>query len=188
MRSSLAVLLLVFSASASAEGFDYNYLDLGYGTIEFDDLNVDGDGFEIGGSYAVSDAFHVFVDYNAADLDFNVDATTWDAGFGYNMGLSDTIDLVADLSYEYVEFDVPQFGSADDNGLGLGVGLRFAVGDRLELDAGVKYIDLEDSGDDTGYSLGGLYDFTDSFSLGLSGDWGDNTSAYALNGRFYFGQ
>ena len=35
---------------------------------------------------------------------------------------------------------------------------------------------------------GGLYDFTDSFSLGLSGDWGDNSSAYALNGRFYFGQ
>lgn len=187
-RTSLVILLLAFSASASAESFDYNYLSLGYGNVDFSDVNVDGTGFTLDGSYAINDSYHVFAGYNAADLDGNVDATTWAAGFGYNTGLSDAVDLVARLSYEYVEFDAPIVGSVDDSGLGLGLGLRFAASDMLELNAGIKHVDLSDSGNDTGFEAGGLYSFTDTFSLGLGGSWSDNTSAYTLSGRFYFGK
>ena len=41
LRSSLLIMLLAFSASASAQGFDYNWLGFGYGTIDFDDFNAD---------------------------------------------------------------------------------------------------------------------------------------------------
>lgn len=188
LRSSLLTILLAFSAAASAEGFDYNYFSLGYGTIEFDDINVDGDGFGIDGSFAINDNFHAFAAYNAAGLDFGVDATTLGAGIGYNHGLAPNVDLVARLSYEYIELDVPSFGSVDDNGLGLGLGLRVAASENLELNGGIQHVDLSDSGSDTGFEAGGLYSFTDAFSLGLGGSWSDDSSAYTVSGRFYFGR
>lgn len=186
-RSTLVLLTLAFSVSATAADFDYNFLTLGYGTTDFDDVNVDGDGFGIGGSYAINEDYHVFGGYSSADLDFNIDATMFSAGIGFNRGMSEVVDFVAQLSYEYVELDAPGVTGADDNGLGLGVGLRVAANEMLELNAGIQYIDLSDSGSDTGFSAGGLYSFTDAFALGLFGDWSDDVSSYTLSGRFYFG-
>jgi len=188
LRSSLLALLLAFSAAANAEGFDYNYFELGYGILEFDDIDVDGDGFGLAGSYAINPDIHVFAAYEDAGLDFGVDATQFAAGIGYNTELSPTVDAVARLSYQYAEIDVPGFGSVDDNGFGLGVGLRFAASDVLELDAGIDYVDFGDGGDDTSFGVGGLYSFSDAFDLGLSGSWSDDTSSYVLSGRFYFGE
>jgi long-subunit fatty acid transport protein len=188
LRSSIVVLLIAFSASVSAEDFDYNYFSLGYGIIDFDNVNADGDGFNLGGSYAINESFHVFADYSSANLDNNIDATGFGAGIGWHTSLSDVVDLVAGLSYEYVEIDVPGIGNPDDNGLGLGVGLRFAASDVLELNAGIEYVDLSDSGSDTGFGVGGLYDVTDAFSIGLGGNWSDDASSYTLSGRFYFGE
>jgi HD-GYP domain-containing protein (c-di-GMP phosphodiesterase class II) len=59
-RTSLFVLLLAFSASATAQDFDYNYFSLGYGNIDFDGVSDDGDGFTLGGSYALTDKLHAF--------------------------------------------------------------------------------------------------------------------------------
>lgn len=187
LRSSLVLLLLTLSVSASAEGFDYSYLQLDYTNIEFDDINVDGDGFGLSGSFAINPDWHVFGGYQAASLDLGIDATTLGAGIGYNTEMSPVVDMFARLSYQYIEFDIPAFGSVDDNGLGFGVGLRFAASEELELNAGIDYVDFSDSGDDTAFSVGALYDFSDAFSLGLGGSWGSDVSAYTLRGRFYFG-
>lgn len=186
LRLSILAVLLALSAAASAEDFDYSFLTLGYASVDFDDAGVDGDGFGIGGSYAINPQYHVFAAYTASDLDFNIDASSWNAGFGYHTGVSDTVDLVAGISYEYVELDPPGAGSFDDSGLGLGIGLRFAANEQFEVHAGINYVDLSDSGSDTGFELGGLYNFNGAFALGLSGDWSDDSSAYTLSGRFYF--
>ena len=187
LRSSLLFVLVAFSASASAQEFDYNWLSFGYGQTELDDIDVDGDGFGIGGSFAIADNVHVFANYSQADFDFDVDGTEWGAGLGYNTPLSEVVDFVATLSYEYVEVDTP-FGDADDNGVGLGVGLRWWATPQFEVDAGIQYVDLSDSGDDTGFGIGGWYYFTPAFSLGLSGSFTDDATGYVLAGRFFFGQ
>jgi hypothetical protein len=188
LRSTLLIGLLALSAAAGAEGFSYNWAALGYGMVDFDDIDVDGDGFGIDGSYALNDDFHVFGTYEAIDLDFGVDATTFSAGIGYNTEMSPAVDAFARLSYEYVEVDMPLFGSDDDSGYGFGVGLRFAAGPGVELNAGIDYVDYGSGGDDTSLSLGGLYNFTPAFALGLHGSWGDDVSSYSLSGRFYFGK
>jgi hypothetical protein len=188
LRSALFTTLLALSVSAGAQGFDYNYFQLGYSTIDIDSPNVDGDGLSLGASYAINTDFHVFAGYTSGDLDFNVDTTSWSAGFGYNTELSDKVDAYARLSYEYAEIDVPFFGGFDDNGLGFTVGLRFAASPDVELGAAIGYVDLGDSGDDTGFELSALYNFSDAFAMGLSGDWSDDVSVYSLNGRFYFGK
>ena len=187
-RSVLAIALLALSASASADGFDYNYFELGYSVIDFDDVNVDGDGLGLSGSYAINPDWHVFANYQGADLDFGVDATSFAAGIGYNTELSPVVDAFARLSYQYADIDTPGPGSFDDNGFGFGVGLRFAASEELELNAAIEYVDFGGGGDDTGFSLGALYSFSDAFALGLEGDWTDDASAYTLSGRIYFGK
>jgi Outer membrane protein beta-barrel domain len=187
-RSTLALALLAASAAANAGNFDYNYVSLGYGNTELDDVDVDGDGFGVTGSFALTDSYHLFAGYETADFDYGVDASTIALGMGFNSSLSPVVDVVARLSYQYVEVDAPGFGSVDDNGLGIGVGLRFLATPKLELDAGIDYVDLNDSGDDTSFGAGGLYSFTNSFALGLSGNWGDDASSYTVSGRFYFGK
>jgi hypothetical protein len=187
LRSSLVILLLALSASASAEDFSYNYVYLGYGNTELDGVSVDGDGFSIGGSYGFTDSIHAFASYETADLDFNVDATRYNFGIGYNTSVSDAVDMFARLSYESIDFGLPGFGSIDDSGYGLSVGARFAASSAFELNAAVNFVDYGD-GDDTGFEVGGLYSFTDSFALGLAAEWSDEFTTYVLSGRFYFGQ
>ncbi len=191
LRSSLLIGLLAFSATASAEGFSYNYLTLGYGNTDFDVIDADGDGFTLGGSYAFTNSIHGFAGYDTADLENVVDLNRLRVGVGYNTGLSDTVDMYARLSYETIDFDLPPFaaplaGDTDDSGYGLAVGVRFRATDALELNGGIKHVDYSDIGDDTGLEVGGIYNFNDTWSLGLQGEFSDDVSTYSLSGRFYF--
>ncbi len=186
LRSIIATLMLAFSVSATAQNLDYNYLQISYGNLEFDDINVDGDGFGVAGSFAFRPDWHVFAGLQAAGLDFGIDATTIGAGVGYNRPISQGLDFVARLSYQYIELDAAGFGDADDSGLGLGLGLRYLANTDLEVNAGIDFVDFGDNGNDTGFSLGGLYSLSDTLWIGLGGTWSDDSSAYTISGRFYF--
>jgi hypothetical protein len=189
-RSALLVILFVFSASVYADGLSYNSLTASYGQIDFDDFNADGDSIEFGVSAEVGESFFVFGNYGVAEIDegiFSADVDSWNAGIGHHMPLSESVDLVSSLSYEYVDISVPGFGSVDDNGIGLGLGLRYAASEQIEIDAGISYIDLGDGGDATSFGAGFLYNFTESFSAGISGNWGDDVTTYNVGARFYFG-
>ncbi len=186
-RSILLIALLAFASAAGAQGFDYNYVTLGYSQVDFDDVNIDGDGIELAGSFAINEDFHAFGSYGQADLDGGIDASELSIGLGYNHSLSPAVDFVGSVSYEYVEIDVAGLGSVDDNGFGLGIGLRFHPADKIEVDAGIQYVDLSDSGSDTGFGAGFQYYITDAITIGVSAEWADDVSRYGLGGRFYFG-
>ena len=190
-RSALLVILFAFSTSVYADGFNYNTVTASYGQIDFDNLNADGDIFGIGASAEVGENFFVFGNYGVSEIDdgvLSVDIDQWNAGIGYHTPISDYVDLVASLSYEYIDLSLPLgLGSIDDNGIGLGLGMRYAANDQLELNAGISYVDLSDSGDETAFSAGILFNFTESFSVGVAGDWSDDVTAYNIGGRFYFG-
>ena len=190
LRSVLLIILFAFSASVYADGFSYNSVTVSYGQIDFDNLNADGDSLGIGASAEIGESFFVFGGYGVADIGdsvVSVDVDSWDVGIGYHMPISDSVDFVSSLSYEYVDISAPGLGSVDDNGIGLGVGLRYAANERFEINAGISYVDFSDGGDDTTFSAGFLYNFTESFSVGVGGDWGDFSTAYSIGGRFYFG-
>ncbi|HEX2140337.1 MAG TPA: outer membrane beta-barrel protein [Woeseiaceae bacterium] len=188
-RSVMFLAAFSVSGAAYAEGFDYSFVEGSYGQVDFD--GVDGDGMGIGGSFALTDSFHVFGGYETGDFDGGVDLNALELGVGYNMPVTDVVDFVASLSYVSAEAEVtvPGLGSisADENGYGLGVGLRGMATPQLELNGGIEYVDL-DSGSDTGFGAGFLYHFSESLAVGLSGDWADDVNTYALNGRFSFGQ
>jgi hypothetical protein len=191
LRSVLFTALIAFSASAGAQGFDYNYFSVGYQRMNLDDgsFDVDGDGFGVEGSFAINDSFFIFGNYGMGEFEeqgITVDVDTLSAGFGWHTALTDKVDFVTGLSYEYVDIGASGFGSVDENGYGLGVGLRFQASDAIELNGGINYVDYGD-GDDTGFGVGLLYGVSENVDIGVTADWADDSSAYGLNGRFYFG-
>lgn len=192
MRSILFTTLMAVTAAAAAEGFSYNHANAGYSRIDVDDVDVDGDLLGASVSFEVSDSFFVFGAYGTGDLDgdlgINVDYSRAGIGLGHHLPLADRLDLVSRVSWEWAEIEVPFFGDEDDTGYGLGVGLRYASTPQLELNGGLTYVDFGDGADDTGVDLGGLYSFTDSFAVGLSATFTDDTRSYGLGGRFYFGR
>ncbi len=188
MKRSLVVFsLMAMSSLAFAEGFSYTYLQASYGTIDIDNVSVDGDGLGLSGSFGITDNLNIVGGYQTADFDSLADADEWSIGLGVHTPITDIMDVTAAVSYIDVEFVA--FGSpiAEDDGFGLDVGIRANLSSLIEVTAGISYVDLSDSGDDTGFNGGVLFNFTDMFALGLSGDWADDVAIYSISGRIYFG-
>ena len=188
MRSTLLVILMAFSASVNAEGLDYTYLQGSYGQVTFDDalLDVDGNGFGISGSYAATDSIHLFGEYQTSELDFSVDLDFLEAGVGYHMPVSETLDFVAELGYIQVEIGAPGVPSFDESGLTLGVALRGMIGEALELNGGLDYLHCSDADGETRIDLGFQYHVTETFSAGASATVWDDINVYKLSARFNF--
>ena len=136
LRSVLFTTLIAFSASASAE-FDYNYFSVGYSRVDYEDdfgSGADGDAFGVTGSYSLNESFFIFGGFDTGDIEDDIgdsaDLTLYNLGFGYHMPLSDNVDLIGSLSYEYSELSA--FGlSIDENGFCVGLVLLSIVGDVL---------------------------------------------------------
>jgi hypothetical protein len=160
---------LVLPTALYADGFDYTFVEGGIVNteVEVGPIDVDGDGFGVNGSFRITDNVHFLAGYSDQDYDFGIDGNTLSAGVGLNMGINEDLDFVANLSYIDAEIDTP-FGSAGEDGYGVGAGIRARAGEKVEIDAGLNYVDLDES--DTVLSVGGRYYFNDSFALtgGLS--------------------
>ncbi len=186
-RSIVVFSLMAMSGLAFADGFSYTYVQASYGTVDIDNVSVDGDGLGLNGSFGITDNLNIVGGWRTADFDSIADADEWSLGLGVHTPVTELMDVTASVSYVDVEFDVLGLPVAEDDGFELKVGLRANVTSLIEVNAGVSYIDLSNAGDDTGFEGGVLFNFTDMFSLGLSGEWDDDVSTYSLSGRVYFG-
>jgi hypothetical protein len=184
---SIAALSIAGPALAEG-GFDYSYVELGYVKSEIDDLDIDGDGPGLRGSYEFTENFHAFAAYTDQDFDFDVSATTLEVGAGLAWPLNPNLDVVGTVSYIKGEIDVPFFGEFDDDGFALGAGLRARVVEKLELTGGLKHASFDEAGDDTTFGAGGRYFFTDMFAAGVDVDFDDDGTTWMLGGRLSFGK
>jgi len=164
-----------------ADGFSYRYAQIDYLDAEFDDPDVEGDGFGLSGALAISDLVHAYVQYQDLGFDRGIDATLIEVGAGLNYSLLPNLDLVGRLGYIDVEV-----GNADDSGLALRGTLRGRVASSIELEGGVHYVDLDDSGDDTSLVAEARWFFTPQLALGLGVDTGDDLTVLniGLRGNF----
>jgi len=168
----------------------YNAFDASYVLdVEIDsdraNVNVDGDGFEIGGSFELNDKFFLLGKWQEQNLDFGVDGRALELGAGLHHPLNETLDFVATLSYIDAEVEVGNF-SADDDGLGVGAGIRARVAESFEIDAGLKLIDFDDSGSETGFSFGGRWYFADTMAITARADYADNVDTLSIGFRAEF--
>ena len=190
-RYFVVPLVFLLAGPAIADGLSYNYIQGSYEEVELDisgGPDADGDGYGISGSFEVGESFYVFADYTKADFDFGVDADELFAGVGYHFGVSDNVDLFTNLSWVRAEVDAPGFGSVDDDGFGVAVGLRGNVSDLIELVGSVNYTDLGDGGDTTAIAGGVWFNVTDNFALGVEASFDDDLTTYSAAARLYFGR
>ncbi len=187
LRSTLTIFLLAFAVTAGAEGFGYNYLQASYGAVSFDDsiVDVDGDGLGISGSWGFHPDFYVAGEYQTADMDFGVDLNILELAVGWHTPLSDQLDFTAQLGFVNAEVE-SAFGSADDDGLMIGAGLRGALTDAVELNGGIDYIDFDQGGGETRANAGFLFSLTEQITVGAEASFWDDINVYTLNLRFDF--
>jgi hypothetical protein len=180
-----AAILAAFVPGVVLADMNYTNLEINYLDVDVGDTNVSGDGFELGGSWELNDSFHLFGSWQDQSYDGGVDGEALEIGGGWSHGFSDTLDFVGTLSLVDMEFSGPG-GSASDDGLALGGGIRSRLGESFELDAGLKYVDLDESGSDTGIAVGARYYFNDSMALGASFDSNDDFDTLRLGFRWEF--
>ena len=186
MTSRMLLLgLICLPFVAAAEGFDYTYLEGGYVSTELDlgPIDVDGDGLGVRGAYAFADEWYAFAGLADQEFDFDVDGTQLQFGVGWHNSLSDTVDMLAEASYVSVDLD-SAFASADEDGFGLGVGVRAHAWENVELEAGIAYVDLDDS--DTSVNLDGRYYLTEMVAVGLGLSFSDDATGWTLGFRAEF--
>lgn len=167
--------------------FSYSYAEISYDETEFDIGGgvgeIDGDGFTLSGSYELTDEWHMYAAYGTSNLDFNIDLDTYVVGAGYVFPLKDDIDLYGRVLYIDQEVDT-NFGSADDDGLGLQFRMRARISEEFEFEGGIQYVDVADS--DTSLLVSGRYHFTDAFSAGIGLTFGGDVDGIGVNARFTF--
>lgn len=196
-QTILASLVAIgFAGPALAtDNFSYSFVEAGWVNQEFDDLDVDADGPGVRGSFELTPALHLFGSYTDLDFDVgsggDVSGESLALGVGYAWTVNPKLDLVGNLAYLRNEFDV-QFagigsGSAKDDGLGLSGYVRARPIEQLELTGGLNYVDFDNAGDDTYFTVGARFFFTKKFAAGLDISLNSDTTAYMLGGRFDFG-
>lgn len=181
----ITAIAAAFVPGALLADMNYTNFEVSMLDVEHDSANVDGDGFALAGAYELNDKFHVFGEWQDQSLDFGIDGRSLEVGGGYSHSFSDTLDFVGTLSYVDAELKQGSF-TADDDGLAVGGGVRTRLSDSFELDASLKLVDFDESGSDTGYSIGGRYYFNDSMAVGASADFNDNTDTLRLGFRWEF--
>ena len=182
---------VLFAAIAAAFIPGVVLADMNYTNLEVNYLDLDGsggasgDGFEIGGSWELNDQFHLFGSWQDQSYDGGYDGDMIELGGGWNHAFSDTLDFVGTLSYVDAELEAGGITASDD-GLAIGGGIRSRLGDSFEIEAGLKYVDFDESGSDTGLQLGARYYFNDSMALGASIDDNDTADTLRLGFRWEF--
>ena len=119
MLRSLGLLsLLALASPALADGLNYNYLEAGGVNFDLDDdiVDVDGDGFGVGGSFEVGESMFVTAGYSTADFDFDIDLDQLSFGLGVHTPIGDNVDFVGTVSYVSVEASAFGFSEDDERG------------------------------------------------------------------------
>ncbi len=184
LRSILVTLLIAFSASVSAQGINYNYVQGSYARVDLDGVgfDVDGDGFGLSVSFAIDENFHVFGEYQTADFNLGRELDLMEFGVGYHTDISPNLDVYANLGY--LEFDTN--GGGGDDAFLVGLGLRGAVSEAVELFGGLDYIDFDNTDSETRATAGFVLALTDAIGVGLKASLWDDVNIFQLNARWYF--
>lgn len=162
----------------------YTYGELGYVNADFDDIDEDGDGWGLGGSYAVHRNFHIIAGYQDVDLGGSNDYNSLALGVGVNYALRPGLDAIGRVGWVNVEVDVGPFNE-DDDGYVVEGGVRTMINPQLELNGFVRYLDVGNE-DDTSLVLGGLYGIANNVAVGADVEFSDDVTTFFLKARLYF--
>ena len=194
-KKLLAAAVMAASVPAFAESPDWSYVEASYLSSEIDGLGdeLEPEGFEIKGSWLVSE--HLFVDgaYSSQEDDINtilgdidLELDVYNLGVGARFPVAASTDLYGRVSYENWKLELDSFDE-DENGYGIAAGVRSVVLEGLELNAEVGYLDVGDAVDgEERWKVGGIYSFDNGIGIGLSYGEIDDLETLSATLRYAF--
>ncbi|MDR7135391.1 hypothetical protein J2X06_002600 [Lysobacter niastensis] len=169
--------------------------------------DVKSDGFFVGGSAAIGESFYGFANYrrgsdtvevqaidymfNQASFTYEADVTTsrLNVGIGYHYGLSESTDLLAEVSLLNSTLDIEGAGRDDyDDGIDprVSFGARSALTDAIEIWGKGHYTDGDFYQSEVSGSVGMQVRFNQTFGITGEFEAGSDYSQYTLGLRASF--
>lgn len=153
------------ATSANAADFSYNYVEGAYESFDLD--GTDADVARLSGSYELTPKFNIIAEYATGDIDNPAGGSDLDfeetaIGLGYHTGIAPQTDVTANIKVVNQDLDF----AGDDTGYSVGVGVRHWLMDKVEVDANIDYIDVNDN-DDTRLKVGARYYINEAISAGV---------------------
>lgn len=201
LATGLATGLLSVSAQASNLGYTMVGIDLT--STHFDDDIVvwpetfsSTSGASVYGSYQLNDNFFLMLAGQGESDEKNgveINSSVGYFGGGFALPMGTQTDVVFRLAMVSVEGEVCYnfaggsiCSNAEDDGFGMGLGLRHMATQNIEVNAEFTHVDLDDLGDSDTFSLGGAYWFGNHHSVRLSFGDTDDAKTSALGYRYTF--
>lgn len=195
-RFFITLLASALPLAAGAQELSYAWFDIAYvaqdigkSGLQGDEVqNValntdDGDGVRFRGNVGLFNNFYLFGDFTSSNIDDSAivtnpqgsfpatdefDVSTLRGGVGYSYPLNVTNHVVAELSYERLEFDFGSFSGedfdAEDTGVGARIGWRNRLAPKFEVGAHARYTSVGDVDLTNG-------DFDSDVLVGLGAAW-----------------
>ena len=129
-----SALALAFASTAQATDFDLKVGVLDQGTEE---------GYVVGASVQAMEGLTVSADYKDVDM-----LSLIEAGFKYELGVTEGVDLVGGLSYLQADFDdelAVTLGYEDDSALSLQAGLRTGLAEGVTFEFGMERMEWDEA-------------------------------------------
>ncbi|MEL6870276.1 MAG: hypothetical protein AAFO81_10790 [Pseudomonadota bacterium] len=187
----IALALTGLSAGAIADHRDsdlsYDFLEYRYqeAELDFNDFEIDGDGYQFNGALEISDSLHLFGGFDKLTFDDDVELQTRVLGIGWAFDLSARTDIVLRAGVVDAEFEDPQFRQTADGAV-FSIGVRSFVRDDIELYGNLNRFQFDDIDDEESTTIGLDFYFSESFAVGPAINWIEDTTTWSLGGKFYF--
>ncbi|MEQ1801696.1 MAG: outer membrane beta-barrel protein [Gammaproteobacteria bacterium] len=208
---------LASAADDWSGGPRYSYFDTGYQWVDSNyGVKQEGgqhEGFRLNGSVGLAQfgrvGLHLFGEFfdgdftgTSASCDGGEGATSFTGdrdsqslagGLGASIAVAESTDVVVQLGYvDITEFQTPnnlcELVSGDDTGYLGEVIVRSELSENVEIEAGFRYSDLDDSNVSSNDVLLGLgYHLTDYLTLRARGVVFDDDTGIEISARLYFG-
>ena len=187
----IAGLLSVVSLGASAESPSFSFVEAGY-TAQDNDL-IDGDytGYELEGSYQLSNNFYLAAKHVITTED-SLDLSTTTFGVGYHYFLTKSTAMYVQADYAAVILERANSGKFDEQGTQLGLGIKSMITDAIEIDVALKYLDAGEVDttfgeyDKTYGLIGANYLLSDSVSIYADYEIEEDSNRYSMGFRYRF--
>lgn len=139
----MTLLLALYCAAqtrpAVGDDMSFTYLDGQFQTTN-PDSGPSETGYRLEGSLSLPLNFYAIAVWEAADTSTAGDLSAADLGLGWHLGLGDTVQGLAELTWSNREA-----GLFDEDGYTASLGVRVAPGERWEFGVKAGYRDLEDN-------------------------------------------
>jgi opacity protein-like surface antigen len=183
--AALAAAAVALPSTAFEGDIRYSYLEGGYQRLDVDNFNGKGNGGFFGGSIQVHESAFLSAGYDFAGLGRGVDVRTLELAAGVRYPMTRDLDAVLQLGYIDGKVDT-RFGDFNDDGFFVSAGARWMLTETVELNSAIKYVDLDRSGDDWVFSLGGLIEVRPKIALLGGFEFTDGADILQLGVRYYF--